>query len=70
LEIILRLSLSRVIQFAEVFPDEEIAAALRQQLGWTHFKQLIPIDNALKREFHAEMCRMEKWNTRISYCRQ
>jgi hypothetical protein len=37
-----------MIQFAEVFPDEEIVAALRQQLGWTHFRQLIPIEDALK----------------------
>jgi predicted nuclease of restriction endonuclease-like (RecB) superfamily len=39
-------------------------AAVRQQLGWTHFKQLIPIDDALKREFYAEMCRTERWSTR------
>ena len=43
---------------------EEIVAALRRQLGWTHFRQLIPIEDALKREFYAEMCRMEKWSTR------
>jgi predicted nuclease of restriction endonuclease-like (RecB) superfamily len=59
-----RYNLSRMIQFAEVFPDEEIVAALRQQLGWTHFRQLIPIEDALKREFYAEMCRIENWSTR------
>ena len=57
-------NLRRMIQFAEVFPDEAIVAALRRQLGWTHFRQLIPIEDALKREFYAEMCRMEKWSTR------
>ncbi|MBN1817851.1 MAG: DUF1016 family protein, partial [Sedimentisphaerales bacterium] len=57
-------NLHRMVQFAEVFPDEEIVAALRRQLGWTHFKQLIPIDDPLKREFYAEMCRMERWGTR------
>lgn len=57
-------NLHRMIQFAEVFPDEEIVAALRRELGWTHFKQLIPIDDPLKREFYAEMCRMERWSTR------
>ena len=59
-----RYNLSRMIQFAEVFPDEAIVAALRQQLGWTHFRQLIPIEDALKRQFYTEMCRMEKWSTR------
>jgi predicted nuclease of restriction endonuclease-like (RecB) superfamily len=57
-------NLHRIVQFAEVFPDPEIVSALRTQLGWTHFRQLIAIDNPLKRDFYAEMCRIEKWNTR------
>lgn len=32
-----------MMKFAEAFPDEEIVAALRRQLGWTHFKALIPL---------------------------
>ncbi len=43
---------------------QEIVAALRRELGWTHFKQLIPIGDPLKLEFYAEMCRMERWSTR------
>lgn len=38
---------------------KEIVAAVRRQLGWTHFKSLIPIEDLLKREFHAEMCRIQ-----------
>jgi len=57
-------NLHRMVQFAEVFPDEEIVAALRRQLSWTHFKLLIPIADPLKREFYAEMCRTERWSTR------
>lgn len=38
-----RSSLLNMIQFAEAFPDEQIVAALRRQLGWTHFKALIPL---------------------------
>jgi predicted nuclease of restriction endonuclease-like (RecB) superfamily len=53
-----------MIRFAEVFPDEEILSALRRELGWTHFKRLIYIDDPLKREFYAEMCRIERWSTR------
>ena len=56
-------NLRRIIQFAERFPDEKIVAALRRQLGWTHFKSLIALDDPLKRDFYAEMCRMEKWST-------
>ena len=57
-------NLWRMVQFAEVFPDNQIVAALRRQLGWTHFKALIPIKDELKRDFYAEMCRIENWNTR------
>jgi predicted nuclease of restriction endonuclease-like (RecB) superfamily len=57
-------NLHRMVQFVEVFPDEEIVAALRRQLSWTHFKHLIPINDPLKRQFYAEMCRMERWSTR------
>ena len=54
-----------MVQFAEAFPDAEIVAALRRQLGWTHFKSLIPMRDSLKRDFYAEMCRIEGWSTRI-----
>lgn len=57
-------NLRRMVQFAEVFPDSEIVAALRRQLGWAHFKVLIPLKDPLKREFYAEMCRVEGWSTR------
>lgn len=57
-------SLRRMIQFAKVFPDEQIVVALIRQLSWTHFIALIPIDDPLKRDFYAEMCRIERWSTR------
>ena len=57
-------NLRRMIQFAVAFPDREIVVSLLRQLGWTHFLRLIPIDDPLKRDFYAEMCRMENWNTR------
>ena len=57
-------SLWHMIRFAETFPDERIVSALRRQLSWTHFKAVIYLDDPLKRDFYAEMCRIEKWNTR------
>lgn len=57
-------NLRRMIQFAEAFPDENIVAALRRQLGWTHSKAIIPMTDPLKRAFYAEMCRIERWSTR------
>lgn len=57
-------NLRHMIRFVERFPDREIVSALSRQLGWTHFRSLIYIDDALKREFYAEMCRIERWSTR------
>ena len=53
-----------MVRFAEVFPDERIVSALLRQLSWTHFLSLIYLDDPLKRDFYAEMCRIEKWATR------
>jgi predicted nuclease of restriction endonuclease-like (RecB) superfamily len=33
-------------------------------LWWSHFKQLIYIEDELKRTFYGEMCRVEGWSTR------
>ncbi|HEY1535390.1 MAG TPA: PDDEXK nuclease domain-containing protein [Polyangiaceae bacterium] len=57
-------NLRRMVQFAVAFPDPEIVAALGRQLGWAHFKLLIPLNEPLKRTFYAEMCRVEGWSTR------
>ena len=53
-----------MIQFAEVFPDEEIVVSLVRQLSWTHFLALIPLKEQLQRDFYAEMCRVERWSVR------
>ncbi|MEA3179642.1 MAG: hypothetical protein QOI59_3165 [Gammaproteobacteria bacterium] len=58
-------SLRHMIRFVEVFPDAQIVSALRSQLSWSHFKQLIYISDNLKRDFYAEMCRVERWSTRL-----
>jgi len=57
-------SLRRMIQFAEVFPDQQVIISLTRQLSWSHFRLLIPIKDAIKRDFYAEMCRIERWNER------
>lgn len=57
-------NIRRMIQFAEVFPDEQIVVSLIRQLTWTHFIALIPLKDDLKRDFYAEMCRIEKWNVK------
>jgi len=57
-------NLRRMIQFAEVFPEEQIVVTLSRQLGWSHFVAILPLDDSLKRDFYAEMCRIERWSVR------
>jgi len=59
-----RRNLHYMVRFAELFPDEQIVNALRSQLSWTHFRELLSIEEPFKREFYAEMCRVERWSTR------
>lgn len=54
----------RMIQFSELFPDQQIIVSLVQQLSWSHFIEILPIKAPLAREFYAEMCRMERWPVR------
>jgi len=42
-----RSALFRMVQFAEVFADEPIVATLSRQLGWSHFRELLPIEDEL-----------------------
>jgi len=54
----------RMIQFVERFPNLKTVTDLSQQLSWSHFVELIVLEEALKRDFYAEMCRVERWSVR------
>jgi predicted nuclease of restriction endonuclease-like (RecB) superfamily len=62
-------SLWHMIRFVQVYPNEKIVSAMRRELSWTHFKEIIYIDDPLKRDFYAEMCRIERWNTRTLHAK-
>lgn len=49
--------------------NSKIVSALMTQLGWTHFLLIIAFDDPLKRDFYAEMCRIERWSTRTLQAR-
>jgi len=57
-------NLAYMVRLAEMFPDNTILQALSAKLSWSHFKTIIYLDDPLKRDFYAEMCRIESWNTR------
>jgi predicted nuclease of restriction endonuclease-like (RecB) superfamily len=57
-------NLRRMIQFAELYPDEQIVVTLSRQLSWSHLLALIPHEDPLQRDFYTEMCRLERWSVR------
>ena len=57
-------NLANMVKFAEVFQDEKILHTLRAKLSWSHFRLIIYLDDDLKRDFYAEMCRIEGWSVR------
>ena len=56
-------SLTRMMKFAQYFTFENIAT-LSQQLSWSHFKELLPMEDNLKIEFYAQLSALDKWSVR------
>ncbi|QLG88177.1 DUF1016 domain-containing protein [Chitinibacter bivalviorum] len=52
------------VQLASVFPDSAIVNTVCAELSWSHLRLLLAIDDALKREFYIEICRLERWSVR------
>jgi predicted nuclease of restriction endonuclease-like (RecB) superfamily len=56
--------LTRMAKFFDYLPDENMVATLSQQLSWSHFVELIKIDDATKRSFYADLCAQSRWSVR------
>lgn len=59
-----RANLFSMIRFAELYPEVKIVQTLSGKLSWSHFVELIKIDDPLQRDFYTEMCRLERWSVR------
>lgn len=53
------------LKFFQTFSDEEIVSTLWRQLTWSHIKEVMFIDDMLKREFYIEMCKLDHWSVRV-----
>ena len=53
-----------MMQFALQFPDFQIVSPLVSKLSWTHFLIVMPIKDALQREFYLTMAATERWSKR------
>lgn len=54
----------RMVKFYEMFPNFEILPTLSTKLSWSHFVELLQIQNNSKREFYITMCLNENWSVR------
>jgi len=59
-----RRNLYRMMRFAEFFSDEGIVTTLSARLTWSHFVELLLVEDPLARDFYVEMCRLERWSVR------
>ncbi len=59
-----RANLFHMIHMVEMFPDSEIVSTLSRQLGWSHFLEILYLNDPLQRDFYAELCRVEQWSVR------
>ena len=54
-------SIRRMMQFAILFPEEQIVAQLARKLFWSHFIEVIPLKDSLQREFYITMAASGRW---------
>ncbi len=54
-------SIRRMMQFAEYFPDNKIVSQVATQLSWSHIIEILPLKDAIQREFYLTMASTEHW---------
>lgn len=51
-------------KFHVQFPEKAIVATLSQQLSWSHFVELIKLEDDIQRDFYARLSSTEHWSVR------
>lgn len=57
-------NLNRMRQFAATFPDISIWTSLLSKLSWSHFLQVLSVEDELKRNFYLTMSADQRWSVR------
>lgn len=57
-------NIRRMMQFAQMFPDLQIVSTVLSKLSWSHYLTVMPIKDALQREFYLTMAATERWSVR------
>ena len=56
--------LQHCVRAAHTCTEHELVYATRTQLSWTHLRSLMGVKDSLERQFYAQMCTIEHWDTR------
>lgn len=54
-------NIRRMMQFATLFPEEQIVSQLATKLFWSHFIEVLPLKDSLQREFYITMAASGRW---------
>lgn len=54
-------NIRRMMQFAVLFPQEQIVSQAATQLTWSHFVEVLPLKNDIAREFYITLAASERW---------
>ena len=57
-------SIRKMLKFYEYFNDIEIWPTVSAKLSWSHFVELLQIEDKIKRDFYTIMCINENWSVR------
>ena len=57
-------NLHRMIQFSQLFSNEEIVSTLATKLFWSHFMEVLPLKEDVAREFYITMAANERWSVK------
>lgn len=57
-------NIRRMMQFAQIMPDVQIVVTLSRQLSWSHFVEVISLNDELQREFYLTLAASERWSIR------
>lgn len=60
-----RSNLFNMIKLYDSISDEKIIQTLSGLLSWSHFVEILKIEDEMKREFYISMCINERWSVRL-----
>ena len=59
-----RRNLFRMVKLYQQFGERQIVTTLSAQLSWSHFVEIVRIEDDLKRAFYTDMCAQSRWSVR------